>query len=84
MSTKPKQQTFARIEAAQVLNQRPERFCEWLERSGYTQMKGIPAQRYIDQGLFVLRSSDDGMFHGCHVTEDGIEFFAEKLDGITL
>ena len=80
--------TYSRQEAGKKIQQRPNKFCEWLEMSGYTMARGIPKQRYIDQGLMVMHTGVSGgnghEFSQCRVTTKGLQYFSDKLKGIRL
>jgi len=70
--------------AARALNQNPNLFINTL-KNGYLFYQGsalVPYQRYMTQGLFVVKSSivDNIARYQTYITPKGLEYFANKKD----
>ena len=69
-------------DAAKSINQRPNKFKEWLRDNKYLCMNSLPMQRFIDQGLFVTHtgiSESDHEFKQARMTNKGLAYFTNKL-----
>lgn len=74
--------TLSFRDAAKKIQQRPNKFIEWLRESGYICLNNLARQQYITQGLFVTHSAVSGSdyhFTQCRVTGKGLAYFAGKL-----
>jgi len=76
------EKTFSFRDAAKKIQQRPNKFIEWLRESGYICLNNLARQQYINQGLFATHSAvsdSDYHFTQCRVTGKGLAYFAGKL-----
>lgn len=79
--------TFSLRDAAKKIQQRPNKFSEWLRSNGYLCQNNQPQQRYINQGLFKTHTgtnAEDYQFTQCRMTSKGLAYFTEKLREVTL
>lgn len=75
-------QSFSFRDAAKKIQQRPNKFIEWLRDNGYLCLNNIAKQQYITQGLFATHTgvSDAGHHYTqCRVTSKGLSYFTSKL-----
>ena len=75
-------QSFSCTNAAKKIQQRPNKFIEWLRDNGYLCLNNIAKQQYITQGLFATHTgvSDAGHHYTqCRVTSKGLSYFTSKL-----
>ena len=80
-------QTFSFRDAAKKIQQRPNKFTQWLRDSGYVCINNLAKQQYISQGLFATHSGISGSDHHftqCRVTSKGLSYFTRKLLAIKL
>ena len=80
-------QTFSFRDAAKKIQQRPNKFTQWLRDSGYVCINNLAKQQYISQGLFATHSGISGSDHHftqCRVTSKGLSYFTNKLLAIKL
>jgi len=76
------EKTFSFRDAAKKIQQRPNKFIEWLRESGYICLNNLARQQYITQGLFATHSGvsdSEHHFTQCRVTGKGLAYFAGKL-----
>lgn len=76
------EKTFSFRDAAKKIQQRPNKFIEWLRDSGYICLNNLSKQQYITQGLFATHSGvsdSEHHFTQCRVTGKGLAYFAGKL-----
>ena len=76
------EKTFSFTNAAKKIQQRPNKFIEWLRDNGYLCLNNIAKQQYITQGLFATHTgvSDAGHHYTqCRVTSKGLSYFTNKL-----
>jgi phage antirepressor YoqD-like protein len=74
--------TFSLRDAAKKIQQRPNKFSEWLRMEGYLCQNNLPKQQYINQGLFKTHtgtSKDEYQFSQTRVTSKGLSYFTNKL-----
>ncbi len=80
-------QTYKYQEAGKKIQQRPNKFVEWLRENNYIDKTNNPYQRYIDQGLFKFNSGVSDYGHAYtqgRITAKGLSYFASKLINIKL
>jgi phage antirepressor YoqD-like protein len=69
-------------DAAKKIQQRPNKFSQWLKENGYLCQNSTPKQQYINQGLFVVHtgiSASEHQFTQTRVTSKGLTYFTNKL-----
>lgn len=74
--------TYKYQEAGKKLQQRPNKFIEWMKTYSYLNAGGMPYQRYIEQGLFKINtgvSKSGYSFTQGRITTKGLSYFAGKL-----
>lgn len=74
--------TFSFRDAAKKIQQRPNKFTEWLRLEGYICKNNMPKQQYINQGLFKTHtgtSKEEFQFSQTRVTSKGLSYFTAKL-----
>ncbi len=79
--------TFSFRDAAKKIQQRPNKFTEWLRLEGYICKNNMPKQQYINQGLFKTHtgtSKEEFQFSQTRVTSKGLSYFTAKLGEVTL
>lgn len=79
--------TFSFRDAAKKIQQRPNKFTEWLRLEGYICKNNMPKQQYINQGLFKTHtgtSKEEFQFSQTRVTSKGLSYFTAKLGELTL
>ncbi len=79
--------TFSFRDAAKKIQQRPNKFTEWLRSEGYICKNNMPKQQYINQGLFKTHtgtSKEEFQFSQTRVTSKGLSYFTAKLGDTTL
>ncbi len=79
--------TFSFRDAAKKIQQRPNKFTEWLRLEGYICKNNMPKQQYINQGLFKTHtgtSKEEFQFSQTRVTSKGLSYFTAKLGDTTL
>ena len=75
-------QTYKYQEAGKKIQQRPNKFVEWLREEKYIDKANNPYQRYIDQGLFKFHSGVSDFGHAYtqgRITAKGLSYFTSKL-----
>ena len=78
--------------AAKLINQRPNKLCQWLLKDGYTYDSSqgrTVKQQYIDMGILEVKKvqdrNDDSKFRNqIFVTNKGLAYFSKKLMGVEL
>lgn len=73
---------FSLRDAAKKIQQRPNKFSDWLRSEGYLCKNNLPMQQYINQGLFKThtgQSKDEYQFSQTRVTSKGLAYFTKKL-----
>lgn len=73
---------FSLRDAAKKIQQRPNKFNEWLRSEGYLCQNNLPKQQYINQGLFKThtgQSKEEYQFSQTRVTSKGLAYFTKKL-----
>ncbi len=73
---------FSFRDAAKKIQQRPNKFTEWLRLEGYICKNNMPKQQYINQGLFKTHtgtSKEEFQFSQTRVTSKGLSYFTAKL-----
>lgn len=79
--------TFSLRDAAKKIQQRPNKFSEWLRVNGYLCQNNMPKQQYVNQGLFKThtgQSKDEYQFSQARVTSKGLAYFTNKLGNTKL
>ncbi len=79
--------TFSFRDAAKKIQQRPNKFTEWLRSEGYICKNNMPKQQYINQGLFKTHtgtSKEEFQFSQTRVTSKGLSYFTAKLGEVKL
>ena len=79
--------TFSIRDAAKKIQQRPNKFSEWLRSEGYLCKNNMPKQQYVNQGLFKThtgQSKEEYQFSQARVTSKGLAYFTNKLGEIKL
>lgn len=79
--------TFSLRDAAKKIQQRPNKFSEWLRSKGYLCQNNMPKQQYVNQGLFKThtgQSKDEYQFSQARVTSKGLAYFTNKLGNTKL
>ncbi len=79
--------TFSFRDAAKKIQQRPNKFTEWLRLEGYICKNNMPKQQYINQGLFKTHtgtSKEEFQFSQTRVTSKGLSYFTTKLGEVKL
>ncbi|AUS00471.1 antirepressor protein [Vibrio phage 1.275.O._10N.286.54.E11] len=74
--------TFSFRDAAKKIQQRPNKFTEWLRLEGYICKNNMPKQQCINQGLFKTHtgtSKEEFQFSQTRVTSKGLSYFTAKL-----
>lgn len=74
--------TFSIRDAAKKIQQRPNKFNEWLRLEGYLCKNNMPKQQYVNQGLFKThtgQSKEEYQFSQTRVTSKGLAYFTNKL-----
>lgn len=74
--------TFSLRDAAKKIQQRPNKFTQWLRTEGYLCQNNMPKQQYVNQGLFKThtgQSKDEFQFSQTRVTSKGLAYFTKKL-----
>lgn len=74
--------TFSLRDAAKKIQQRPNKFSQWLRDNGYLCQNNLAKQQYINQGLFKTHtgtSRDEYQFNQARVTSKGLSYFTKKL-----
>ncbi|AUR84630.1 antirepressor protein [Vibrio phage 1.061.O._10N.286.55.C2] len=74
--------TFSIRDAAKKIQQRPNKFNEWLRMEGYLCKNNMPKQQYVNQGLFKThtgQSKEEYQFSQTRVTSKGLAYFTNKL-----
>lgn len=79
--------TFSLRDAAKKIQQRPNKFSEWLRANGYLCQNNMPKQQYVNQGIFKThtgQSKDEYQFSQARVTSKGLAYFTNKLGNTKL
>ncbi|CAL9959284.1 anti-repressor Ant [Vibrio phage K250 g1] len=79
--------TFSLRDAAKKIQQRPNKFSQWLRDEGYLCHNNLAKQQYINQGLFKTHtgtSRDEFQFNQARMTSKGLSYFTKKLGEIKL
>ncbi len=79
--------TYKYQEAGKKIQQRPNKFVEWLRIEKYIDKVNAPYQRYIDQGLFKMNSGVSEFGHAYtqgRMTSKGLAYFTNKLGSTKL
>ncbi|AUR95310.1 Rha family regulatory protein [Vibrio phage 1.205.O._10N.222.51.A7] len=79
--------TFSLRDAAKKIQQRPNKFSQWLRDEGYLCQNNLAKQQYINQGLFKTHtgtSRDEFQFNQARMTSKGLSYFTKKLGEIKL
>lgn len=74
--------TFCLRDAAKKIQQRPNKFAQWLRDEGYLCQNNLAKQQYINQGLFKThtgQSRDEYQFNQARMTSKGLSYFTKKL-----
>lgn len=74
--------TFSIRDAAKKIQQRPNKFTQWLRTEGYLCQNNMPKQQYVNQGLFKThtgQSKEEYQFSQTRVTSKGLAYFTKKL-----
>ena len=74
--------TFSIRDSAKKIQQRPNKFSEWLRLEGYLCKNNMPKQQYVNQGLFKThtgQSKEEYQFSQTRVTSKGLAYFTNKL-----
>lgn len=76
--------TYSLQEAGKKLQQRPNKFVQWLRDEGYIMRNNVPYQRYIAMELFYMHTGVSGTgyeFSQARMTTKGLVYFSDKLVG---
>lgn len=79
--------TYKYQEAGKKIQQRPNKFVEWLRKEKYIDKLNIPYQRYLDQKLFKMNSGVSDFGHAYtqgRITNKGLAYFTNKLGATKL
>ncbi|CAL9958597.1 anti-repressor Ant [Vibrio phage D137] len=78
---------FSLRDAAKKIQQRPNKFAQWLRDKGYLCQNNMAKQQYLNQGLFKTHTDatkDGYQFNQARMTSKGLSYFTKKLGEIKL